>query len=156
MRVSGEILHVLALASRQGTDIWWVPLVDGKGSQSRTVGRHATIATCWRHGWLERNTSNLTPEGRAILHAEDARREARDLKEQRKSLLRVMHWESGYRCHGLWNDGRRVACVGLGPKGLWDGVYRWRLDPPLIASGEANTLAEAKRATELALLACNS
>lgn len=69
---SGEILHVLRLASRQGTDIHWVPLVDGKGSQSRTVGRSMTVEACRRHGWLDGD--NLTQAGRELLakYSEDA------------------------------------------------------------------------------------
>lgn len=64
---SGEMMHVLDLASRQGTDIHWVPLVDGKGSQSRTVGRSLTIEACQRRGWLD-YTCNLTQSGRETLH----------------------------------------------------------------------------------------
>lgn len=60
---------VLETASKQGANIWYVPLVGGKGSQSRTVGRGLSIATCWRHGWLERGTANLTDAGREVLNA---------------------------------------------------------------------------------------
>src|SRR4051812_28274567 len=51
-RISDEMAHVLVLAGRQGADIEYVPLVDGKGSQSRTVGRGATIGALKRHALL--------------------------------------------------------------------------------------------------------
>lgn len=62
---SGEMLHVLQLASQQGANIHWVPLVDGKGSQSRTVGRGLTVEACQRRGWLDYQ-GNLTPLGRTV------------------------------------------------------------------------------------------
>lgn len=68
-RPSPQQLHVLRLASRQGTDIWYVPLVDGKGSQSRTVGRGATIMTLRRKGWLDGDA--LTQAGREVVAAAD-------------------------------------------------------------------------------------
>lgn len=71
-RPSPEQLHVLDLASRQGSDIAYVPLVDGKGSQSRTVGRGATIDSCIRRGWLDRE-GNLTQAGREARAAENER-----------------------------------------------------------------------------------
>lgn len=67
-RMSPEMAHVLTLAREQGRDIGWVPLVDGKGSQSRTVGRGLTIEACQRHGWLDRKC-NLTPAGRQAINA---------------------------------------------------------------------------------------
>jgi primosomal replication protein N len=67
-RMSGEQAHVLNLARRQGTNIHWVPLVDGKGSQSRTVGRGATIEACQRHGWLN-GECLLTQAGREAIAA---------------------------------------------------------------------------------------
>lgn len=73
---SGQMLHVLQLASRQGTNIWYVPLVDGKGSQSRTVGRGLTIEACQRHGWLDREGA-LTDAGRQVLVAAEERRNKR-------------------------------------------------------------------------------
>jgi hypothetical protein len=69
---SAEMLYVLDLASQQGTNIGWVPLVDGKGSQSRTVGRGATIEACRRRGWLDRG-GNLTQVGREVRAAERTR-----------------------------------------------------------------------------------
>ncbi len=68
---SAEMLHVLNLARRQGAVIGWVPLVNGKGSQSRTVGRQLTIEACRRHGWLNYE-DQLTIQGREIVAAEDA------------------------------------------------------------------------------------
>lgn len=78
-RLSHEMAHVLNLARQQGRDIYWVPLVDGKGSQSRTVGRGMTIETCIRHGWLSRlaerpYTISLTEAGRAIITAYNEKR----------------------------------------------------------------------------------
>jgi hypothetical protein len=73
---SAEQLHVLDLASRQGTDIGYVPLVDGKGSQSRTVGRGLTIEACQRRGWLDR-AGALTDAGRQVLVATEERRNKR-------------------------------------------------------------------------------
>jgi hypothetical protein len=72
--------HVLGLASRQGADIWWVPLVDGKGSQSRTVGRSLTIEACQRHGWLDRD-GNLLQAGREAYARWEARFERRRKRE---------------------------------------------------------------------------
>lgn len=69
---SAEQLHVLDLASRQGSDIGYVPLVNGKGSQSRTVGRGATIDSCIRRGWLDRD-GNITQAGREARAAENER-----------------------------------------------------------------------------------
>jgi hypothetical protein len=69
---SAEQLHVLDIASQQGSNIAWVPLVDGKGSQSRTVGRGATIDSCVRRGWLDKG-GNLTQAGREARAAEKER-----------------------------------------------------------------------------------
>lgn len=60
--------HVLELSTRQGADLFRVPLVDGKGSQSRTVGRAATVAACVKHGLLtSRPDYALTDYGRSAL-----------------------------------------------------------------------------------------
>lgn len=72
--------HILHLASKQGADIWWVPLVDGKGSQSRTVGRHATISACKRYGWLDAD-DNLTQAGREARDRYDVRFEKRRARQ---------------------------------------------------------------------------
>lgn len=69
---SDTMAHVLTLARQQGVDLWRVPLVDGKGSQSRTVGRSLTIEACQRHGWLDR-AGNLTQAGREALARYEAR-----------------------------------------------------------------------------------
>jgi hypothetical protein len=62
-----------------------------------------------------------------------------------------MHWEHGYRVHGLWDDaGKRLGAVGIGPRNLWDGVYRWWVDG-CKTEGEAATLRAAKRAVERAV-----
>ena len=63
----------------------------------------------------------------------------------------ALHWEHGYRCHGLWTaDGRRCALVGIGPRRHWsptDG-WRWSLDNSRGVEGRAPSLASAKRAVE--------
>jgi hypothetical protein len=64
----------------------------------------------------------------------------------------TLQWEHGYRCHGLWRGSSRVARVSIGPKRLWDGIYRWELDGFPATSGEANTLRGAKRQVEKALI----
>jgi len=79
-RLSHEMAHVLELASQQGTDISWAPLVNGKGSQSRTVGRSLTIEACRRHGWLTwdgKRSHDLTQAGREVLAAYRERQEKR-------------------------------------------------------------------------------
>jgi hypothetical protein len=58
-------------------------------------------------------------------------------------------WERGYLSHGYWLGKERVGVVNLGPKGEWDGVYRWRAGN---RAGEASTLEEAKRGVEQAVL----
>jgi len=73
---SYEMMHVLNLAREQGRNIHTVPLVDGKGSQSRTVGRMLTIEACQRRGWLDW-AGNLTAAGRAAYTAEADRLESR-------------------------------------------------------------------------------
>lgn len=58
------------------------------------------------------------------------------------------HWEHGYRTHGYWaSASERLGAVGLGPRGRWDGVYRWSVDRTGEA-GEATTLRQAKREVE--------
>jgi len=60
----------------------------------------------------------------------------------------MAHWEHGYRTHGYWaNDLLRLGTVDLGPRGLWDGMYRWSVDVTN-ESGEARTLRTAKRQVE--------
>ncbi|MBI2316325.1 MAG: hypothetical protein HYY28_09685 [Betaproteobacteria bacterium] len=58
-------------------------------------------------------------------------------------------WERGYLAHGYWLGKQRVGTVKLGPKGEWDGVYRWQAGNH---AGEAASLVEAKRAVESAVL----
>lgn len=71
-KVSPEMAHVLNLAREQGANISWVPLVNGKGSQSRTVGRSMTISACRRHGWLN-DAGELTEAGRKLIYAYNER-----------------------------------------------------------------------------------
>jgi hypothetical protein len=57
-----------------------------------------------------------------------------------------LHWEHGYRVHGLWDEhGNRLGVVGLGPRNHWDGVYRYWTDADPNSVGEARTLRSAKK-----------
>lgn len=58
-------------------------------------------------------------------------------------------WERGYFQHGYWSGKQRLGTVKLGPKGEWDGVYRWEAGTH---AGETATLKEAKQAVEQAVL----
>lgn len=58
-------------------------------------------------------------------------------------------WERGYYSHGYWSGKNKLGTVKLGPKGEWDGVYRWQGGNHV---GEASTLAQAKLAVEQAVL----
>lgn len=54
-------------------------------------------------------------------------------------------WERGYFSHNYWKGRRKLGMVKLGPKGDWDGTYRWQAGTHF---GEASTLAAAKQAVE--------
>jgi hypothetical protein len=54
-------------------------------------------------------------------------------------------WERGYFQHGYWLRKQRIGVVKLGPKGEWDGVYRWEAGT---RAGETATLKDAKQAVE--------
>lgn len=71
-RLSPQMAHVLTLARDQGADLWRVPLVDGKGSQSRTVGRQNTIATLQHRGLLDAD-GKLTEAGRLAIATHTAK-----------------------------------------------------------------------------------
>ena len=58
-------------------------------------------------------------------------------------------WERGYLSHGYWLGKERLGMVTLGPKGEWDGVYRWKAGD---RAGEASTLDDAKHSVEQAVL----
>jgi hypothetical protein len=58
------------------------------------------------------------------------------------------YWERGYFSHSYWKRGRKLGTVKLGPKGEWDGTYRWEAGHHF---GEATSLATAKRAVEQAV-----
>lgn len=164
MSASAPILDVLRLI-KDGRDPTWVPLVDGKGSQSRTVGRGLTLSTARRRGLIvhEPDGYKLTWAGHAEIEAADAReRRARD-RIAAANLMMHAHWEKGYRCHGLWtNDltqAKRLGRVSIGPAGLWDGkTYHWLLDNPKapgtvpLAEGVADSLKAAKAAVVAAYL----
>lgn len=54
-------------------------------------------------------------------------------------------WERGYFSHSYWQGSAKLGTVKLGPKGEWDGVYRWQAGTHF---GEATTLATAKQSVE--------
>jgi len=58
-------------------------------------------------------------------------------------------WERGYFQHGYWLGKKRLGTVKLGPKGEWDGVYRWAAGNH---AGESTTLKDAKQAVERLVL----
>ena len=58
-------------------------------------------------------------------------------------------WERGYYSHGYWAGKEKLGSVKLGPKGEWDGIYRWQGGNHV---GESATLALAKQAVEQAVL----
>lgn len=174
MTVSPEQLHVLRLAEA-GRDCTMVPLVNGKGSQSGTVGRGATVSTCVRNGWLTWSSEGgwrgdgqyvLSATGREVLKAVAERMQARKEQALRAEVRNDAGWEHGYRCHGLWTAASRYSSdwspswneyrlgrVALGPPVLWDGVYTWLVDKPgsdgVLAEGTATSLKAAKQAVEL-------
>lgn len=170
MTASAAQLHVLALA-KAGRDCTYVPLVNGKGCQSRTVGRGATVSFCHHKGWIVWNPDlgrgglyELTDAGRAILDADAAREQARKDQTLRNNVLNDAGWEKGYRAHGLWTcssryasdwhpgwNGFRLGLVTLGPPRFWDGTYSWLINKPgdtdvTLAQGTAPTLKAAKDA----------
>ncbi len=58
-------------------------------------------------------------------------------------------WERGFLSHGYWLGKTRLGSVKLGPRGEWDGIYRWQAGN---RAGQAPTLREAKQAVEQAVL----
>lgn len=144
--VSSQIINVLTLAKKGVSDLWRPPLVDGKGSQSRTVGRMLSIEAAQRHGWLDR-AGKLTEAGEVVLAEQESRAAAQERFFQRQARLANTRWEKGYRSHGLWRGDTRLGVVDLGPAHLWDGTYTWAVDNHG-PSGEAKKLAEAKRLVE--------
>lgn len=144
--VSSQIINVLSLAKKGVSDLWRPPLVDGKGSQSRTVGRMLSIEAAQRHGWLDRE-GKLTENGETVLAEQESRAAAQERFFQRQGRLASTRWEKGYRSHGLWRGDTRLGCISLGPPQLWDGTYAWSVDNHGPA-GETQKLADAKRAVE--------
>jgi hypothetical protein len=67
-------------------------------------------------------------------------------KKPRKAARSV--WERGYYSHSYWRGRHKMGTVKLGPKGEWDGVYRWEAGHHF---GESNNLTAAKRAVEQAV-----
>lgn len=51
-------------------------------------------------------------------------------------------WERGYRCWGLWENGRRIAFIGIPPFDA--SPARWSIDGTDI-DGEAPSVRVAKR-----------
>ena len=65
---------------------------------------------------------------------------------KKKSTRRAKaSWERGYFAHNYWQGERKLGTVQLGPKGEWDGVYRWQAGT---RQGECSSLAAAKQAVE--------
>lgn len=58
-------------------------------------------------------------------------------------------WERGFQSHGYWLGKKRLGVVRLGPRGEWDGLYRWEAGT---RAGEAPNLSKAKQAVEAAVL----
>jgi hypothetical protein len=58
-------------------------------------------------------------------------------------------WERGFQSHGYWLGKERLGRIALGPRGEWDGIYRWEAGSRV---GQAGTLREAKQAVEQAVL----
>ena len=57
-------------------------------------------------------------------------------------------WERGYFSHSYWRGQKKLGTVKIGPKGEWDGIYRWQAGTH---TGEASSLAAAKRLVEQAV-----
>jgi hypothetical protein len=74
-----------------------------------------------------------------------------DTAKPKRSRSRIKPiWERGYYSHGYWRGKEKLGTVKLGPRGEWDGIYRWQAGSH---AGEASTLDEAKRNVEAAALA---
>lgn len=70
-------------------------------------------------------------------------------KPVKRRVLKRPVWERGYYSHGYWTGKKKLGSVKLGPKGEWDGIYRWQGGNHI---GETATLALAKQAVEQAVL----
>jgi hypothetical protein len=68
---------------------------------------------------------------------------------RRKATKQKPFWERGFQSHGYWLGKERLGRVALGPRGEWDGIYRWQAGS---REGQAKTLREAKQAVEHAVL----
>jgi hypothetical protein len=66
-------------------------------------------------------------------------------KKNSKQSRKKAQWERGYFSHGYWLGKAKLGEVKLGPKGEWDGRYRWQAGN---RAGESLTLDDAKRAVE--------
>lgn len=85
---------------------------------------------------LEGHASNSSHELR------QPRRTRRTRRESRKGT-----WERGYLCHVYWVGKRKLGVIATGPRGAWDGSYRWTCTEANI-KGVSNRLALAKSLIE--------
>ena len=62
-------------------------------------------------------------------------------------------WERGYRNHGLWQDGQRIAYIGLSVEHRKPLIVSWSFDLPHdnAQRGTCNTVRQAKAAINKAL-----
>jgi len=67
----------------------------------------------------------------------------------KRRLTKRPVWERGYYSHGYWSGKQKLGTVKVGPKGDWDGIYRWQAGTQ---AGEATTLGKAKQAVEQVVL----
>ena len=70
-------------------------------------------------------------------------------KPAKRRVPKRPFWERGYHSHGYWSGKEKLGTVKLGPKGEWDGVYRWQAGNQ---AGQSATLAQAKQAVEQVVL----
>jgi hypothetical protein len=71
------------------------------------------------------------------------------MAKRRKARKPRPFWERGFLSHGYWLGKERLGVVSLGPRGEWDGIYRWQAGS---SEGKAKTLREAKQAVEQSVL----
>ena len=69
------------------------------------------------------------------------------MPKAKRTTKKKPFWERGYLGHGYWLGGKRLGSVKLGAKG--EGVYHWQAGTH---AGETQSLKEAKRAVEQAVL----
>ncbi len=74
---------------------------------------------------------------------------AMSTKKKTARRTRKPVWERGYYSHGYWRGKDRLGTVKLGPRGEWDGTYRWQAGT---RAGESTSLADARRSVEQVVL----